>query len=131
MRLNVPKYRCTPCNRYVRHRFVGISPHQRATESYCLVMFEANDGGSQRKLSTTHHIGAAAVERWCQSYVKQRLSERSGRSRPQALGIDEDFFSRRQGLRDQLKIMFRILHRETGTSTVPGKSAEMPQIDIC
>ena len=61
-------------------------------------MFEAHEGGvSQRKLTRTHHIGSATVERWYQSYIKQRVSELSGRSCPHVLGIDEHFFTRKKG----------------------------------
>ena len=52
---------------------------------------------SQRKLTTTHQIGSATVERWYQSFVRQRVSELSGRPCPQVLGIDEHFFSRKKG----------------------------------
>ncbi|NYT66927.1 ISL3 family transposase, partial [Alcaligenaceae bacterium] len=98
LHLTVPKYHCTRCNRYFRHRFTGIRPRLRATETYRLEVFEAHDGGvSQRKLTLTHSIGSATVERWYQSYVKQRVSELSGRSCPQVLGIDEHFFTRKKG----------------------------------
>lgn len=98
LHLTVPKYHCTLCNRYFRHRFAGIRPRLRATETYRLEVFEAHDGGvSQRKLTATHRIGSATVERWYQSFVKQRVSELSGRSCPQVLGIDEHFFSRKKG----------------------------------
>ena len=61
-------------------------------------MFEAHDGGvTQRKLSSTHQVSEATVERWYQHHVKRRLSEMSGRPCPQILGIDEHFFSRRKG----------------------------------
>ncbi len=98
LHLAVPKYHCTECNRYFRHRFVGIGPRRRATEAYRLEVFEAHEGGvSQRKLSVTHQVGSATVERWYQSFVKQRVSELSGRPCPQVLGIDEHFFSRKKG----------------------------------
>ena len=98
LHLSVPKYHCRDCNRYFRHRFAGIRPRLRATEAYRLEVFEAHDGGvSQSKLTLTHSIGSATVERWYQSYVKQRVSELSGRSCPQVLGIDEHFFSRKRG----------------------------------
>src|SRR5690606_19520804 len=85
-------------NRYFRHRFAGIRPRLRATETYRLEVFEAHDGGvSQRKLTRTHQIGSATVERWYQSFVKQRVSELLGRACPQVLGIDEHFFSRKRG----------------------------------
>ena len=98
LHLSVPKYHCTQCNRYFRHSFPGIRPRLRATETYRLEVFEAHDGGvSQRKLTRTHRIGSATVERWYQSYVKQRVLELSGRPCPQVLGIDEHFFSRKRG----------------------------------
>lgn len=98
LHLAVPKYHCTHCNRYFRHQFPGIRPRLRSTEAYRLEVFEAHDGGvSQRKLTLTHHIGSATVERWYQSFVKQRVSELSGRTCPQVPGIDEHFFSRKQG----------------------------------
>ncbi len=98
LHLRVPKYHCQSCNRYFRHRFAGIRPRLRATEGYRLEVFEAHDGGvSQSKLSLTHRIGSATVERWYQHHVRQRVSELSGRSCPRVLGIDEHFFSRKQG----------------------------------
>ena len=98
LHLAVPKYHCTACNRYFRQQFPGIRPRRRATETYRLEVFEAHDGGvSQRKLTRTHQIGSATVERWYQSFVKQRVSELSGRSCPQVLGIDEHFFTRKNG----------------------------------
>ena len=39
-------------------------------------------GVSQRQLSRTHRIGSATVERWYQSFVRQRVSELSGRTCP-------------------------------------------------
>jgi len=98
LHLRVPKYHCTDCNRYFRHRFAGIRARRRATEAYRLEVFEAHDGGvSQHQLTRTHRIGSATVERWYQSFVKQRVLELSGRSCPQVLGIDEHFFSRKKG----------------------------------
>src|SRR5690606_11286469 len=98
LHLSVPKYHCIRCNRFFRHTFPGIRPRLRATEAYRLEVFEAHDGGvTQRKLSRTHRVGTATVERWYQSFVKQRVSELSGRACPQVLGIDEHFFSRKRG----------------------------------
>jgi len=98
LHLVVPKYHCTQCNRYFRHRFAGIGPRRRATDAYRLEVFEAHEGGvSQRKLTVTHRVGSATVERWYQSLIKQRVSELSSRTCPQVLGIDEHFFSHKKG----------------------------------
>ena len=96
--LTVPKYHCQSCNRYFRHRFAGIRPRLRATESYRLEVFEAHNGGvSQSQLSQTHQIGSATVERWYQHFIKRRVSEMSSRPCPSVLGIDEHFFSKKKG----------------------------------
>jgi len=60
LHLCVPKYHCTQCKHYFRHRFAGIRARYRATECYRTEVFEAHDGGvSQRKLATTHRIASA------------------------------------------------------------------------
>jgi len=98
LHLKVPKYQCRQCHRYLRHPFRGIRPRYQATESYRLEVFEAHEGGvSQKRLTQTHRIGSATVERWYQSYVRRRVSELAGRSCPQVLGIDEHFFTRKRG----------------------------------
>lgn len=98
LHLQVPKYHCRRCDRYFRHDFVGIRPRFRASESYRLEVFEAHDGGvTQRKLSRTHKISPATVERWYQYHIGQRRSEMSNRPCPRVLGIDEHFFTRKKG----------------------------------
>ncbi len=98
LHLSIPKYHCQNCDRYFRHQFPWARPRLRATESYRLEVFEAHDGGvSQSKLSVTHRIGSATVERWYQHLIKRRVSELSGRACPRVLGIDEHFFTRKKG----------------------------------
>ncbi len=98
LHLRVPKYHCHQCGRYFRHAFVGIRPRYRASEAYRMEVFEAHDGGvTQRKLSRTHHISPATVERWYQHHIGQRRSEMANRPCPRVLGIDEHFFTRKKG----------------------------------
>ena len=98
LHLALPKYHCPNCNHYFRHPLRGIRPRLRATESYRLEVFEAHDGGiSQRKLTITHKIGSATVERWYQQQIQLRVAELSSRHCPRILGIDEHFFSRKKG----------------------------------
>ena len=86
LHLALPKYHCPNCNRYFRHPLRGIRPRLRATESYRLEVFEAHDGGvSQRKLTVTHKIGSATVERWYQQQIKNRVAELSSRHCPREL----------------------------------------------
>lgn len=98
LRLKAPKYYCPNCHRYFRHRFKGVRPRYRSSEAFRLEVFEAHDGGvTQRKITRTHGISAATVERWYQSYCWQRCSERSNQPCPRVLGIDEHFFTRKKG----------------------------------
>ncbi|PCJ49946.1 MAG: ISL3 family transposase [Gammaproteobacteria bacterium] len=98
LHLKVPKYHCQQCDRYFRHPFEGIRPRFRSSEAFRLEVFEAHDGGvTQRKLSQTHRISPATVERWYQSFIRQRVSELASRPCPQVLGIDEHFFTRKKG----------------------------------
>lgn len=98
LHLQVPKYHCHQCGHYFRHPFTGIRPRFRSSEAYRLEVFEAHDGGvTQRKLSQTHQISPATVERWYQHAVAQRKSELSNRPCPRVLGIDEHFFTRKKG----------------------------------
>lgn len=98
LHLTTPKYHCQQCKRYFRHRFSGIRARFRSTEAYRLEVFEAHDGGvTQRKLSKTHLISPATVERWYRHHTDKKLSECSNRSCPRVLGIDEHFFTRKKG----------------------------------
>lgn len=98
LHLRVPKYHCMACGHYFRHRFGGIRPLDRASEAFRLEVFEAHDGGvTQRKLSRTHNISAATVERWYQHHIAQKRSEMAKRPCPRVLGIDEHFFTRKKG----------------------------------
>src|SRR5690606_30325975 len=83
---------------FFRHRFPGIRPRYRATESYRPEAFEAHGGGgSQKRLTRTHRNGSATGERWHQPYARRRVPEHSGRRRPRGLRIDEHFFTRKRG----------------------------------
>ncbi|MDO8862914.1 ISL3 family transposase [Haliea sp. E1-2-M8] len=98
LHLTSPKYHCPQCRRYFRHRFKGVRPRFRASEAFRLEVFEAHDGGiTQRKLTLTHGISAATVERWYHSHCRLRRSETANRPCPKVLGIDEHFFTRKRG----------------------------------
>jgi transposase len=86
LHLRVPKYHCQACRRYFRHTFVGIRPRYRASEAYRLEVYEAHDGGvTLRKLSRTHQISAATVERWYQHHLVIKRSEMANRACPRVL----------------------------------------------
>gem|GEM_PF-4186100 len=76
LHLTVPKYHCSRCNRYFRHRFKGLRPRLSATKCFRLEVFEAHEGGvTQSKLSYTNHISHATVERWYQFHIGSIASQ--------------------------------------------------------
>ena len=92
------KFFCVACKRYFNLRIPGVLPRKRATESFRQEVYEKHHGGiSQRLLSRTHGIGEATVERWYRDFNIYRVKELAGRCAPKVLGIDEHFFTRKQG----------------------------------
>lgn len=92
------KFICLVCRRYFNLRIPGVLPRRQATENFRQEVYEKHHGGvSQRLLSKTHGIGEATVERWYQDFVAYRVKELSNRYSPRVLGIDEHFFTRKQG----------------------------------
>lgn len=98
LHLRVPKLHCQQCGRYFMAPVPGILPKKRATEQFRQAVFEQHHGGlTQKHLSLTYRIATATVERWYQDYVVYRVKELEGRRCPIVLGIDEHFFTRKQG----------------------------------
>lgn len=98
LHLTSPKYHCPRCRRYFRHRFKGVRPRFRAPEAFRLEVFEAHDGGvTQRKLTLTHNISPATVERWYQNHCRLRHAEMANRPCPKVLCTEEHFFTRKRG----------------------------------
>ena len=92
------KYLCLVCRRYFNLRIPGVLPRRRATENFRLEVYEKHHGGmTQRLLSKIHKIGEATVERWYQDFVGKRVKEMSDRPSARILGIDEHFFTRKDG----------------------------------
>ena len=92
------KYFCRDCGRYFRERYPGILPYQRATEGFreeiCL---KHRDGISQRTLSQQARISWATVERWYHHFLERKEAEVRNNPAPRVLGIDEHFFTKKQG----------------------------------
>ena len=96
--LRTHKYHCRNCHRYFNDRFPGILPYKRSTEAFRKEVFiKHQDGICQKTLSSRLRIGAATVERWYQSFLALKLSRSVNKPCPRILGIDEHFFTRKQG----------------------------------
>lgn len=92
------KFRCKDCARTFWQRFPGILPHKRSTEPFRRSIFVAHyDGVNRSRLGKRENIGPATVERWFQDFLGREYAERQGAPCPRVLGIDEHFFSRKQG----------------------------------
>ncbi len=98
LHLKAHKYRCKECGRYFNSRFPGILPYRRTTEAFRKeVFYKHHDGISQKTLSDRLSIGHATVERYFQDFLKLKLSRAQNDPSPRVLGIDEHFFSKKDG----------------------------------
>jgi transposase len=92
------KWRCLDCGRTFWDRLPGIQPRKRATEPFRRSVFQRHwDGISRSRLGRREGIGSATVERWFQDFLHLESAKRKSAACPKILGIDEHFFSRRQG----------------------------------
>lgn len=92
------KFRCQDCGRSFWQRFPGILPRKRATEPFRRSVFVRHyDGINRSRLARREQIGGATIERWFQDFLRREVAERRGATCPRVLGIDEHFFSRKDG----------------------------------
>lgn len=92
------KFLCLGCKRYFNQRFPGILPRKRATEPFRRDVYQKHhDGITQKTLSERLSIGVATIERWYQDLVKLEVNKFSAASCPKVMGIDEHFFTKKQG----------------------------------
>lgn len=98
LRFKAYKFYCIPCQRYFRQRFPGIGKYQRATERlHQHVFYQHTKGVSQKSLALDFNIGKATVERWYHQQYFVMHKEIDTPHCPTVLGIDEHFFSQKQG----------------------------------
>ena len=96
--LEARKYRCLGCSRYFNQRFPGIGRWRRSTEPFRRQIFVNHHHGiSQKTLAERERLGSATVERWYQELLELKVRERQDASCPRILGIDEHFFTRKDG----------------------------------
>jgi transposase len=92
------KFHCRNCGRYFNSRFPGIRPRKRASEP-CRVEVSNlhHNGWTQRSLCQHIRCGSATVERLYQEQFKIKNQELKNAQCPRVLGIDEHFFTRKEG----------------------------------
>lgn len=92
------KYHCQSCGRYFHQRFPGVLPYKRSTEGFRREVFQKHfDGICQSRLAQRLHMGTATVERWFHEFLERKMAEMKNNPCPRELGLDEHFFTRRQG----------------------------------
>lgn len=92
------KYKCQACHLYFNQRFPGLLARRRATEP-CRKQIASlhHNGQCQRSLSVQLKLGSATVERWYQDLFRVKSRELIAAHCPRLLGLDEHFFTRKQG----------------------------------
>jgi transposase len=98
LRFKAYKLYCNECRRYGHQQFEGIGKHQRSTHRLQTQIFhEHTRGVSQKDLSNQFRLGKATIERWYHKQYQVAYQEIKNATCPTVLGIDEHFFSRKQG----------------------------------
>lgn len=98
LRFKAYKFYCNHCCRYSNQQFPGIAKYQRATERFQAQVFHQHTNGiSQKTLADEFRLGKATVERWYQRRYQLESKESINSPCPIVLGIDEHFFSHKQG----------------------------------
>jgi transposase len=98
LELETRKLRCRVCMKTFWQRFPGILPGKRSTEPFRrMVAHQHRDGINRSLLSRRQKIGSSTVQRWFQDCLGRLLSELKNAPCPRVLGIDEHFFSRKEG----------------------------------
>jgi transposase len=98
LRFKAYKLYCNTCQRYSNQQFPGINKHQRATYRLQAAVFYKHTWGiSQSELANLFKKGKATIERWYHRHFQVQEKELLNTPCPSVLGIDEHFFSRKQG----------------------------------
>jgi len=92
------KWWCRDCRRKFWDRLPGILPHKRATEPFRRSVYRRHcDGINASCLSRHEGICGSTVVRWTIDFLQREVAEFEGAPCPRVLGIDEHFFSRKDG----------------------------------
>lgn len=98
LHLTLRKYQCLGCGRYFRAQVPGLLPYRRSTEMFRNEIFQAHrDGIPQKQLKESKKIGTATIERWFHEILQLKERMFASRSCPRVLGIDEHFFTKKDG----------------------------------
>lgn len=98
MRLKTHKYQCLECGHYFNSVPQGILKHQQTSEHLKREVFHRHcQGVSKKDLSQDLGVSDSSIERWFQQGYKKKNKEYDGARCPMVLGIDEHYFSKKDG----------------------------------
>lgn len=98
LKIEAYKFYCKSCHKYFNQRFPGIVKYQRSTEKLRKQVFHQHTQGiSQKDLAHDLELGKSTVERWYKHYYFIKNQHLKQSHCPRVLGIDEHFFSKKQG----------------------------------
>jgi transposase len=98
LRFKAYKLYCHGCQRYSNQQFPGIAKYQRASKRLHKQIFHQHtEGISQQSLARNFKVGKATIERWYHKQYQLAYKEIETKVCPSVLGIDEHFFSKKQG----------------------------------
>ena len=98
LHIKLHKWHCPECQRSHHDPLRGVLPYQRSSEAFRRSIFEQHLGGiNRRRLGRREGIGAATVQRYFEHGLRRQFSEWHATVCRPVLGIDEHFFTRRQG----------------------------------
>lgn len=98
LRIRVPKYHCLKCRKYFRQPLPGVLAYQHSTEAFREEVAQKHQAGiPQTTLSQMLGIGSATIERYYHHWVERRVAETKNDPAPLILGLDEHFFTKKQG----------------------------------
>lgn len=92
------KYKCKDCGKYFWENPPFVQPRRRSTEPFRKqVVTEHVEGVSLRRLSLHWGLSASTIDRWNKERMRALGREKLSYPCPRVLGIDEHFFTKRDG----------------------------------
>jgi transposase len=98
LKISAHKFKCKTCRKTWWQRFNGILPFQRSSEAFKEEVFQKHHAGiAQSVLEKSLRLGHSTIERWYHYSLSRLYYERMNNPSPRVLGIDEHFFTAKQG----------------------------------
>jgi len=98
LEMEARKFLCRSCGRTFHERFPGLLPRRRYSEAFRRSVVRSHQEGiPQKVLARQERLGQATIERWTHELMEVKLRERESDFCPRVLGLDEHFFTRKDG----------------------------------